>query len=814
MSQLALSVLLLAASVVSASELPPGAVARLGDDRFRAGGLISHLALSPDGKQFATAQGIGFGSLTLTVWDSATGRPVRAQTMNSELFMGFVWGKGGAFAVALHAEPGTKDRPATLFADDFRVWDFTDPKVQPPPMLPVSMGFEYLGRMLAERPKGRGQYTGFEFSADGKRVAALYTSAGGKHAVHVFELKLGVAAKLARVGTIDLGAEGADYVKLSADGKRLVTFRTLANPGGGFVATAWDVAAGRPAKPVGLRGWHRFMVTPDGRALILLTFADDDWGFDLLDLGTGQRRPLSRWPKALAPFDDAEADDLVGGCAFAPTGRELVVTVGRKTFVIDMTTGKARGHLEGHAVGPGLVAVSADGTCIATADFFGLVRLWDAKSLRTRHDAPGHRGPVAHAELSPDGKRLLTWAEDKTVRLWDVATGKELRAFAGAVGVARANTDTDRPTFTPDGTTVLYSTKDHLIARDLQTGLEVPLPGDMAKLKPRFVAFAPDGKAVLTWADYVNAEPVCEVWTWPTGKKRFELVPDTEMNVPGFSPDGAAVFVDARSPRRWDAKTGKELPLAWKDNRRNRVDSLLSLRPNPHLVLDDLEENPRVLEAGTGKVVPRFRFTRRGEHTNLVGAWGVALSPTGGQYAWALGVREPAPVQLSESATCTVRRELYGHRGGVCVLGFTPDGTKLLTAGGDHTVLVWDVRLHRAPLPDALKKETNAAKLWDMLATGKADAAYLAMARLAREPDAAVKLVRMRLKPAATGDAETEDGQIADARAVELLEALGTADARALLKAFASGAATAFRTQEAKRALQRLEKTGYNANDK
>ena len=180
----------------------------------------------------------------------------------------------------------------------------------------------------------------------------------------------------------------------------------------------------------------------------------------------------------------------------------------------------------------------------------------------------------------------------------------------------------------------------------------------------------------------------------------------------------------------------------------------------------------------------------------------MALSPTGGQFASSLNDKLDH-LYLFESATCTPRRVLSGHRGFVKALGFTPDGTKLLTAGDDHTVLVWDMRLQSVPLPDAIKNETSAAKLWDTLATGKADAAYLAMARLAREPDAAFKMAKMRLKPAAKDAPESDATNLADARAVELLEALDTDESRAFLKELAGGHADAFRTQEAKRARER-----------
>ena len=45
--------------------------------------------------------------------------------------------------------------------------------------------------------------------------------------------------------------------------------------------------------------------------------------------------------------------------------------------------------------------------------------------------------------------------------------------------------------------------------------------------------------------------------------------------------------------------------------------------------------------------------------------------------------------------------------------------SRLLTANNDHTILVWDMRLQSVPLPNALGRETDAAKLWETLASGK-----------------------------------------------------------------------------------------------
>ncbi len=738
MWRVALVLVLLTASSSVAGDLPPGALARLGDNSLRAGGKIEHLAISPDGKQIATTYRFDITTLSLIIWDADTGCVIRQQSVNHELFKGFVWSPGGASAIVIRADPQQQDKRATGFPDDFRVWDFTNPKAQSPPFFPTPSNQMGGARIDVEWPDDGAKYSDFFFSADGKRVAACWRSAN-KYAVHVFELKpTNTATKLNRVGTIDLGAEAVwgDEIRISADGKTVVTFRWLAN--GGATATMWNVATGKPAKPVSVpvSQGDNLMVSPDARSLVTLLTGVDEWGYDRHDLSTGKQSELIR-----RKYDPQHPDrPLPGAFAFTSSGDGLAVVINDHVSVLDLTTAKERGRLEGHTSAPTAIAISADGARIVTTDEYGLIRVWDAKTLRPVHEVTGHRAPVESAELSPDGKRLLTWAPDKTMRLWEVATGAELRAFTGS-----------DPTFTPDGTGILFSTADRLMARDFQTGLEVPLPGDMKKLEPSTAIFSPDGKSVLTCGRLT-----CEMWEWPSGKKRFTWKPAATPGEfePGFSPDGSAIFEHPTSPKRYDAKTGKELPPA-------KVDDGVKIKDTTY-----------------------------------------ALSPRGGvsaSWRW----EQPNEICLYESASGQVRRVFTGHRGDVQILGFTPDGMKLLTAGGDHTVLVWDVRLQNVPLPDAIKKETNAAKLWDTLATGKADAAYLAMARLAREPDTAVKMAKMRLKPAAKGDRESDTSNLTDARAVELLEALDTADARALLKELAAGHADAFRTQEAKRALER-----------
>src|SRR5439155_27122411 len=112
-------------------------------------------------------------------------------------------------------------------------------------------------------------------------------------------------------------------------------------------------------------------------------------------------------------------------------------------------------------------------------------------------------------------------------------------------------------------------------------------------------------------------------------------------------------------------------------------------------------------------------------------------------------------VDVIELASGQLRRRLV-HPGGWFDLCFTTDGRRLLSAGGDHGAIVWGMRLQDVPLTTELKRETNALKLWERMCGADADIAYLAMARLAADPAAAVKIARMRLKTWSVADAVAE----------------------------------------------------------
>jgi WD40 repeat protein len=165
----------------------------------------------------------------------------------------------------------------------------------------------------------------------------------------------------------------------------------------------------------------------------------------------------------------------------------------------------------------------------------------------------GHAGSVFSVAFSPDGKQLLSGSHDRTIRLWDVQSGKELRRFEShrdlVYGVA----------FSPDGRRILSGSADNTVRLcDVKTGNELRCFKSHTSIVYA-VAFRPDGKRVAS----AGHDKTVRLWDVETGKElhRFEGHPYYAFNGVTFSPDGKRVVAGSSDAtvRLWDVESGEEL---------------------------------------------------------------------------------------------------------------------------------------------------------------------------------------------------------------------------------------------------------------
>ncbi|WP_199923490.1 WD40 repeat domain-containing protein [Streptomyces sp. NRRL F-5123] len=147
--------------------------------------------------------------------------------------------------------------------------------------------------------------------------------------------------------------------------------------------------------------------------------------------------------------------------------------------------------LTGHTDWVTAVAVSPDGSWLVTTGDDRSVRIWDTATGAAVRTLTGHSGPVRAVGISPDGSWLATAGDDGTVRIWDTAADAVPRTLTGHSGPVRA------VAISPDGSWLATAGNDRTVRIwDTATGL----PATQMRVDGALLSccWLPDGTGVAT----------------------------------------------------------------------------------------------------------------------------------------------------------------------------------------------------------------------------------------------------------------------------------------------------------------------------
>ena len=164
----------------------------------------------------------------------------------------------------------------------------------------------------------------------------------------------------------------------------------------------------------------------------------------------------------------------------------------------------------------------------------------------------GHSGEVYALAVTPDGRQVVSGSQDKTLKVWDLEIGSELRTLSGHSGAVWA------VAVTPDGRQVVSGSGDKTLkVWDLETGSELhTLSGHSDWVNA--VAVTPDGRQVVSG----SADKTLKVWDLETGSELHTLSGHSvTVFAVAVTPDGRQVVSGSgdKTLKVWDLETGSEL---------------------------------------------------------------------------------------------------------------------------------------------------------------------------------------------------------------------------------------------------------------
>ena len=282
--------------------------------------------------------------------------------------------------------------------------------------------------------------------------------------------------------------------------------------------------------------------------------------------------------------------------------------------------------------------------------------IWSIQSPRPGFQFTGHGSTVDAVDFSPSGGHVLSGARDGTSRIWDAATGQQIRTFAATAG------QPNPATFSTDGTKILAGSGLNLPRLwEQATGSELrTFPGHSGTVNA--VALSPDGTKALTG----SADDTAILWDTATGKKLFTFTGHTgDVLSVAFSPDGMQALTSSNDStvRLWDTVTGHEI--------KTFVHGGSQMMPIPH-----------------------------------------ALFSQDGQYVISHDSMWPSTAYLWEISSQTLLRTLSAEESGLSSingLAISPDQTIVATSHSDGQIRLWSSGLPTVSLQPITSLEVGTS---------------------------------------------------------------------------------------------------------
>jgi len=325
-----------------------------------------------------------------------------------------------------------------------------------------------------------------------------------------------------------------------------------------------------------------------------------------------------------------------------------------------------------------------DESVLAVGDSAGAVRLFDIGSGRVISALVGHEAPVLSVAFSPDERQIVAGAADGAIRFWSVDAAMQsdvLRGHESYVYPVTISPDDRRVASAAwDGTVRVWNIDSGAIERVID-GHDMP---------PYFLAFNDVGNKLVSYGHLSRTKNELIVDDLETNAQyRYTGERQRPGMAPAFHRDGDRIWLP-RGPdatiRMWSYETGdvSEEPFA-------ELAQVQSTLVNAQvgraiLIANNDAQTAFIVDLATGNIV----------HELIDYAMSVRWSPDGSQVVVVhRSNRDESSgdrISIWNAVTGEFRGHLMAHVGDVFDASFSPDGTRIFTAGRDEQIRIWDAQ--------------------------------------------------------------------------------------------------------------------------
>jgi WD40 repeat protein len=426
--------------------------------------------------------------------------------------------------------------------------------------------------------------------------------------------------------------------------------------------------------------------SPDGK---ILATCDTDCQIRLWEVATGKLLVICKGHT-----------NWVRSIAFSPDGTTLASGGADRTVKFwQVNDGTCIKTCRGHENEIFSVTFSPDNQTLVSASGDNVLRLWDVLTGKCIKISIGHESCVRSVAFSPIppssplsrggsaldessdlkrlqgvGRILASGSDDRTVRLWDVATGECIQTLKGHEDCVRS------VAFSPDGVTLASGSSDRTVRLwDVATG-ECFDTYKQHTAGVSAVAFSSDGVTLASG----SGDCTVRLWNYHTGTCiRTIYGHANQIFSLAFSPEGRKIVCVSldQTVRIWDCQNGKCLKT-WQGSTDWVFPVAFNARGN--LIASGSNDNTiRIWDWSNNLCL----YTLSG-HKDLVCA--VAFHPLPSKEIVASASRDRT-IRLWELKTGKCLRILQGHRDWVYAVAFSPDGSILASGSADKTAKLWDI---------------------------------------------------------------------------------------------------------------------------